>query len=367
MVREITVIKKPREDPIIDKPINFPALENLHLDLMENKRKLKKNLPPVQIVKKKPAISSSVAAAAASVAAVAAASKADESSAEPKKHDKTKEPEKDIPNGSVPEDDDADMLEELGATDGQSPDIEIETEKEGEVAKEDEPASPEEPEESPPQEEEDDPYAGLSPEEREVKEKEEYIWRFNILRKQHKARGIPVFNEHDDLGMMKTTYERTVREIHLESSVESYRTYLIGGFMVMEFVCINWAGIDLAGFTSQQMVMMDRYDRLLIELGERSYNRWGMNLPVEVRLIGFILLQAGLFYLGKIIADKAGSSVAELFRGITGQQPKSAQPSQTYGQDKVRVEEVDVPLRKKMKGPSIKAEDIQKMTEEEAE
>ena len=162
--------------------------------------------------------------------------------------------------------------------------------------------------------------------------------------------------------MMKTTYERNVREIHLESSVESYRTYLIGGFMVMEFVCNNWMGIDLTGFTSQQMMMMDRYDRLLIELGERSYNRWGMNLPVELRLIGFILLQAGLFYLGKIITDKAGSSMAELFKGLTGQQSKS--PSRS--DDSVRVEEVDVP-RKKMRGPSIKAEDIKKMSDDGAD
>ena len=345
MVREITIIKKSRDDPIIDKPINFPALENLHLDLMENKKKLKKNLPLIQVVKKKPVVSASVAAAAATV--VAATTVAEENLK---------------PKPTEPPDDDAGMLEELGADgDDDSPEsLEIEITPE----KSEEPLVVESVVSEPQEDEEDDPYSGLSPEEREVKEKEEYIWRFNILRKQHKSKGIPTFNEHDDLNMMKTTYERTIREIHLENSVDSYRTYLISGFMVMEFVCVNWAGLDLTGFTSQQMLMMDKYDRLLIELGERSYNRWGMNLPVEVRLIGFILLQAGMFYLGKIIADKAGSSMAELFKGIVGQNTKTRSGSE--GESGVRVEDVDGP-RKKMRGPSIKVEDIKKMTDDHEE
>jgi hypothetical protein len=152
---------------------------------------------------------------------------------------------------------------------------------------------------------------------------------------------------------MKTTYERTVKDLYLEDSVETYRTYLIGGFMVMEFVCTNWLQIDLGGFTTQQMIMMHKYERLLIELGEKSRDRWGLNLPVEVRLIGFILLQAGLFYLGKIISEKGGTTIAELFKAITGQPPASVTN---------KVTEEGVP--KKMRGPSIKVNDIKKMSEE---
>ncbi len=58
-----------------------------------------------------------------------------------------------------------------------------------------------------------DPYAGLTPEQREVKEKEEYLWRFLILKKQYGRNSsipIPAFNEHSDLTIMKNTYERIV-------------------------------------------------------------------------------------------------------------------------------------------------------------
>lgn len=197
---------------------------------------------------------------------------------------------------------------------------------------------------------EDDPYAGLSPEERLAKEKEEYIWRFRILKKQYKKATIPDYNEHSDLHQMKMSYERTIKDLTLEDNVESYRTYMIGSFMVMEWVATQWVGFDLNGFTQQQMLMMHKYDRLLTELGERSYNRWGMNLPVEIRLLGFVVLQAGLFYLGKIIAEKGGSTISELFKSITGQTPGAPSVSGTAA--------AMAPPKKVMRGPSIKAADI---------
>jgi hypothetical protein len=170
-----------------------------------------------------------------------------------------------------------------------------------------------------------DIYAGLSPEERAIKEKEEYMWRFRILKKKYGNSAsipIPEWNEHSDLSMMKNSYERTIKELYLDDSVETYRTYLMGGWVVMEYVCVQLIGIDLRGFTSQQIRMMNKYDRMLIELGEKSYTRWGMNLPVEIRLIGMILFQAGIFYLGKIISDSYGSDAAEFFKGFTGQPPE---------------------------------------------
>ena len=125
MVREITVVKKPRDDPLIDRPINFPPLENLHLDLMENKRKLKKNLPPIQVIKKKPAISASVAEAAAASAAIASAvapAAATAAQSEKKKANvaaQTKEQTADDADA------DADMLNELGAEDGEEKAVEL--------------------------------------------------------------------------------------------------------------------------------------------------------------------------------------------------------------------------------------------------
>ena len=113
----------------------------------------------------------------------------------------------------------------------------------------------------------------------------------------------------------------------------------------------------MGGFTIQQTRMMYKYDRLLIELGEKSYNKWGVNMPVEARLMGLIILQAGMFYLGKIVSAKFGNSVAELFKGITGQPPERSNIGDASNS---RAEAP--PRKRKMRGPKIKPDDIRNMS-----
>jgi hypothetical protein len=120
-------------------------------------------------------------------------------------------------------------------------------------------------------------------------------------------------------------------------------------------VCTQFLSIDLSGFTIQQTKLMGKYNRLLIELGERPYNSIGANLPVEIRLIGFILLQAGIFYLGKVISSKFGSTVSDLFKGITGQPPEPRRQPEDNSQRPKR----------KMRGPRIKPEDIKNMSRDD--
>lgn len=347
MVRNLVVEKRPRSDPILDKPINFPSLADLRLDLIEIKKKLKPGLPLVPIKSKpkpKPDDSQKELKFQDKPSDEEPKKKPEESKKEksktkPKIDDSKSKTSEDLEKDLVEDDEDPeDSIAELA--EGSDEDEDIKEEDEGKQSKD-----TQEPEE-------DDPYAGMSPEEREAKEKEEYMWRFRILKRQYKNVKVQEFNEHSDLSLMKSTYNRTVKELYLDDSVETYRTYLIGSFIVTEFVCTQWVGIDMSGFTRHQGMMLGKYDRLLIELGEKSYGSWGGSLPVEVRLIGMVLMQAGMFYLGKIIAEKVGSNVAELFRGITGQPPSEANSQSSSPTEQPK---------KKMKGPSIKAEDIKKM------
>ena len=340
MVRSIHVHKKPRDDPLQDKPINFPEFDNLHLELIENKKKVKPGLPldPVPERRKPPK------------------PKKDPEPVVAKKKEKTqKQPKPEKPKSSkkreveISDEEEEELVLEIGDEDDEEVAIEDEIgedeEEEVDIDEIDESDDEEE------QEDEDDPYAGLSPAEREAKEREEYIWRFRILKKQYKNADLPVYNEHSDLQMMKTSYDRTIRELYLDDAVESYRTYLMCGFMAMEFACTQWIGVDLSGFTIQQGQMMYKYERMLIELGEKSYNTWNTNLPVEIRLIGMILLQAGIFYVGKIISTNAGGNFAELFKSFTGQPPTPEPVNSEQGSPLP-------PKKKRMRGPKIRPEDI---------
>lgn len=428
MTRGLIVTKRPRSDPLPDRPVNFPSFKELHLELLEHKRKLRKGLPliPMQIKKglnadnvtetfeppprehtqptsqpafqPQPQPHPSRQPSQTTLHDIKAPSEDERSERgssrkerrrlekEERKRKKKKskryhntseeddsndivaslignpKPKKMIKEGysddgfdlegssdgedDIDEDDEEDVLSDEDLLDGS--DDESVIEKDVEVEKE----------------KEDDPYAGLTPEEREEKEKEEYIWRFRILKKKYKnaEEQIPSFNEFSDLQTMKRTYDRTVRELYLDDAVESYRGYLMGGSIIIEFACTQWFDVDLGGFTIHQTKMMYKYDRLLIELGEKSYNQWGSTIPVEVRLLLMILFQAGLFYMAKIVTSRFGTTMADLFRSVSGMPPPAEEIKEA-----AKKEEGSGPPAKKMRGPSVKPADLRRTTEVEDE
>lgn len=148
--------------------------------------------------------------------------------------------------------------------------------------------------------------------------KRELIFKFDLLKKSYPLAGpvIPEYTIHSDLNEMQKTYDITVRKLSLDSTVESYKTYLLGGFMVVEFAFGNFLGFDMAGFTQQQIVNMSSYDRLLIELGEKSYVPSGSRWPVELRLLFIIIMNAGFFIVSKMVMRKTGANLLGMVNGM---------------------------------------------------
>ncbi len=343
MVRKLEVTKIPRKDPVPDHPINFPPLENLHLELLENKRKLKKGLPLIPLVRIKPKPLPPITYESTQQG-TSKDSKDDDMLAALGESSETKPV---IKNDPVVEGLGDDTVETISPVDPLGRDVEDEPEFV------DDPTADMAPDEKAIFNDmtatERTNYLGMSPEQRERYQKEVYIWKWRLLQRTYPARkDLPEYNEHSDLHMMKTSYERTLKELQLDDNIESYRTYLVFGFIAMEYASTQWLGIDLSGFTVQQTRMMYKYEKLLIELGERPYSKWGQNFPVEVRILGLILMQAGIFYLANVLSSKFGSTVSELFGGITGQPPPQAS--------------TDKPKKKRrMRGPKIKVDDIRNM------
>lgn len=317
MVRNIEVVKIPRKDEMPDKPINFPPLENLHLELVENKKKLIKGLPLIPVVKKPPKIRT--------VKPVP-----DKKASVPQKK-ATVPPKK----ATVP---DIEFVDEDG-----KPIQSTNEEEEGEVTNEEEEEVPQPEEEVP---EEHDEYAGLTQEQIEEKMKQEYIFKWRMLKRTYGRTKKELFpdvdyDEHSDFNMMKSHYDRSMKELYLDDTIKSYRTYMTIGFFGLEYVCTQWMGIDMDGFAKTQISQMDKYNRLLIELGEKSYMQWGSNFPVELRLMGMILFQGAMFYMSK---KMGGNDAYKLFSMIMGENPNESH---------------DEPKKeKKMRGPKLRPEDI---------
>ena len=170
--------------------------------------------------------------------------------------------------------------------------------------------------------------------------KRELMFKIDLLKKSYPNAMIPEFSIHSDYNTMKKTYDSTVRRLSLDSSVDNYKNYLIGGFMLCEFVLGSYMGFDMQGFTQQQILTMNSYEVLLIELGEKSYIPQGSKWPVEIRLIGLILINVVFFIVSKMIMKKTGSNLLGLINNM------NVKNNNTNS------------AKRKMKGPNINLDEI---------
>jgi hypothetical protein len=108
--------------------------------------------------------------------------------------------------------------------------------------------------------------------------------------------------------------------------------------MGCEFIFGNFLGFDMQGFTQQQILSMNSYEKLLIELGEKSYVPTGSKWPVELRLLFMIIMNAAFFVISKMIMKKTGANILGMVNSM------NASPAQTSN---------PVQRKRKMKGPNI--------------
>lgn len=173
--------------------------------------------------------------------------------------------------------------------------------------------------------------------------KREILFKFDLLRKSYPVSNIPEFSIHSDLHTMEKSYGDCVRRLSLDSSVESYKTYLVYGFMGCEFILGNFLGFDMQGFTQQQIISMHSYEKLLIELGEKSYVPTGSSWPVELRLLFMIIMNAAFFVISKMMMKKTGANLM----GMINTMNRPAASSSTTSSRK-----------RKMRGPTVDIGDI---------
>ena len=139
--------------------------------------------------------------------------------------------------------------------------------------------------------------------------KRELLFKFDLLRKSYKNANIPDFSIHSDYSTMQRTYDSTIRQVNVDNNIETYKSYLITGFYITEFVLGYWLKFDMQDFTKQQIVNMSKYEHLLIELGEKNYVPEGSKWPVEIRLLFTIIINAAIFIVTKMVMKKIGSNL----------------------------------------------------------
>ena len=180
--------------------------------------------------------------------------------------------------------------------------------------------------------------------------KREMLFKFDLLKKSYgNNENIPEFTIHSDYRTMEHTYESTLRKLSIDSTVDNYKTYLIGGFMLVEFVLGKFLKFDMEGFTQQQIVNMKSYERLLIELGEKSYTPEGSDWPVEIRLVFLIIINAAFFVISKILMKNTGTNILNMINSMNVNNTSQSAPV----------------TKKKMKGPDISFDDLDELSSDE--
>ncbi len=173
--------------------------------------------------------------------------------------------------------------------------------------------------------------------------KRELMFKFELMKRSYKNTVIPDFTIHSDYKNMQRTYDNMIRQVNIDSNIETYKSYLITGFYIVEFVMGYWLKFDMQDFTKQQIVGMNKYEHLLIELGEKSYVPEGSKWPVEIRLLFTIIINAAIFIITKMVMKKVGSN---LFGMMDGMQVNNSSTT------------VPQPPKRKMKGPDINLDDL---------
>jgi hypothetical protein len=168
--------------------------------------------------------------------------------------------------------------------------------------------------------------------------KRELMFKFEMLRKSYPSATIPIYSVHTDYRVMLNSYEDCVRRLSLDSNVEKYKQYLIYLFTAVEFVLGKFCKFDMSGYAQQQMLTMNSYDKLLIELGEKSYLPEGSKFPVEVRLLFLVIVNTVFFIITKMVMKKTGANLMGMFNQFSGLSNNSNS---------------SVPKKPKMKGPDI--------------
>jgi hypothetical protein len=151
--------------------------------------------------------------------------------------------------------------------------------------------------------------------------KRDFLCKLDMLRKKYPeySQNVPFMTMNHTLTELQNVYYAELRKLEIDSNASDYRQYLIYGFMITEFILGKYLRLDLEGFTQQQLLNMKRYDRLLIELGEKNYVPDGKKWPVEIRLVGFIIIQAAAFTTAKMILKKTGTNLMGMFNASSNQ------------------------------------------------
>ena len=143
-----------------------------------------------------------------------------------------------------------------------------------------------------------------------------------MLKKKNPNIQLPEYSMNSEFKMMQLSYNMLVRRLTVDSTVENYKQYLIYGFMAMEMLIGKFTPINMSGFTLYQQNSMNQYERLLVELGEKTDPAGKSILPVEIRLVILVAINTAIFVASRVLfsSENAAKFLTSLSTAATPQE-----------------------------------------------
>jgi hypothetical protein len=121
---------------------------------------------------------------------------------------------------------------------------------------------------------------------------------------------IPDYSDEDSLEVIYVRYARWIKHIEVNMNADYYRKYLMTLWAFMEFGLV-YLGLPAGGFIKSQIKSMNKYQNLLIEMGERETSTVGSSWPTEGRLLVTCLFQLSFFIMLNLLAKWLGPDIGE--------------------------------------------------------
>lgn len=148
-------------------------------------------------------------------------------------------------------------------------------------------------------------YSKLS-KEQELYFRHEFKIRFEILRRNNPDYNIFEPHESFTIDQIHDLYDHHVRHIMVSKETGNYKVYMVIILMFIEVIGVKVLKLNMSGYTMSQMRIINRYDALFIELGEKWTSSGGSNWPIEARICMMILFNAVIFLVVRYLCKWIG-------------------------------------------------------------
>lgn len=147
---------------------------------------------------------------------------------------------------------------------------------------------------------------------------------------------IPDIDDSMSLYELDELYSEYAKNIQIKHNNGKYKVYIVVMWLAIEFACIKM-GLDISGYTMYQLKAMNKYEKYLIEMGEKNYYNEivGEQWSAEANIIFLALINAVCLIVIKLLGDYLGEQVATgivegLQKVMTEDNP---QPGMLFGGD----------------------------------